>query len=856
MQEAISEFTRIRPTTTKDLPSLLREAIENPLAVQRELNNRSLYQFLQYFWEDVSQHTFQPNWHIEYLCKELGQVALQVGDKRPRDHDLIVNVSPGSSKTITCSIMFVAWCWTKWPWMRFITASYSGALSLESAEHCRDLIRSDRFQAMYPDIAIKEDKDTKSNYRIVKKEFGTFGTRTKEVAGGSRYSTSVGGTLTGFHGDIIIVDDPLNPSQAVSDVELANANNWMEQTLSTRKTQKAITPTILIMQRLAQNDPTGHMLEKQKENVKHICIPGEIRNFRMYASPPSILNYYKDDLMDPVRLPWSVLKDLEADLGQYGYAGQIGQNPTPPGGGMFKVDHMGFLDQEPVPNSILKTVRYWDKAGTEGAGDYTVGVRMSLLASGKWLIEDMKRGRWGSHEREAVIRATAEADGTRVQVWVEQEAGPIWEEELAQMADGTKKKLKDIVIGDSVINGEGKPTKVTNVFIQGEIDCLSIATDSGRIINAGREHPFLTPVGWVTAEKLNVEDVLALKTDIRTIENNSHSLEECRLAGYFIGDGCVTFTRGSKIGCNSSIVSSDPIEGLDIIHCGEKMGWKVLIGGSKGWTYQISGGVKDWLREYDLAGKNTFTKTIPDWVLKGDKERISNFLGAYFACDGSVTGKDKQHCDINYYSTNIELLKETQSLLLRFGIYTMLRRRVHQDKLSGDRHMMYFLVMRKRDGSMGRFASNIPVYGRKSDKLKDFKQISFLQTYFPDPIVSIDEAGKLPCRCLEVESGESFLVQDIVVHNSGGKESAEGTIRNLAGYVVRAERPTGDKIFRADPFSVQVNNGNVMLLKGSWNSDLITEFRYFPMGNHDDCVDASCGAWHHLIQKKVARRIT
>jgi predicted phage terminase large subunit-like protein len=427
---------RRRTIGIPDKESVMREALNHPLLLLRELNNRSLYHFLQYFWPTVSTHRFIPNWHIEYLCKRLEVLAQRVGDKEPREYDLIINVPPGSTKTITCSIIFPAWCWTKWYWMRFITASYSGALSLESAEYCRELIRSQAFQEVYPDIDIKEDKDTKSNFKIVKKEVVSIGRPPKIFPGGSRYSTSVGGTLTGFHGDILIVDDPLNPTQAVSDIELGNANRWMEQTLSTRKTDKSITPTILIMQRLHQDDPAGHMLEKQKENVSHICIPGECRNYRNLVKPQELLKYYENDLMDSGRLSWKVLKDLEADLGQYGYAGQIGQDPTPPGGGMFKVAHFMMVNTMPPRPDIIQTIRYWDKAGTLD-GAFTAGVRMSRLTNNRWLIEDVKRGRWETHERERIIKETAMADGNSVVVWIEQEPGSGGKES----AEGTIRNL-------------------------------------------------------------------------------------------------------------------------------------------------------------------------------------------------------------------------------------------------------------------------------------------------------------------------------------------------------------------------------------------------------------------------------
>jgi len=312
--------------------------------------------------------------------------------------------------------------------MRFITSSYSGALSLELAEYSRDLVRSRKFKQLFPEIVIKPDKDTKSNYRIEKRVFNDQGREIMRELGGNRYSTSVGGTLTGFHGHMLIVDDPLNPTQAVSETELKSANHWIDNTLSTRKINKAVTPTILIMQRLHQGDPTGHIVDKKKGKVSHICLPGEIRNYKDKVSPPELIEYYQDDLLDPKRMPWTVLDDMEADLGQYGFAGQVGQNPTPPGGAMFKVDFFSYMERLPSVkddpmNEIVLVVRYWDKAGSQGQGAYTVGVKMGKLKSGKFIVLDVKRGQWSTENREHIIKSTAQADGTQTIIYQEQEPG-------------------------------------------------------------------------------------------------------------------------------------------------------------------------------------------------------------------------------------------------------------------------------------------------------------------------------------------------------------------------------------------------------------------------------------------------
>lgn len=395
-------------------------------------------------------------------------MAHRVAKGLPKEYDLIINVPPGTSKTAIVSIMFPAWCWIKWYWFRFIALSYSSDLSLESADYCREIIRSEKFQRTFPEIRIKQDKDKKSNFRIVHTdEDGTI------KLGGNRFSTSIGAKATGFHAHIIITDDPIDPKQAASEVELKSVNRWMDSTLPTRKVNKAVTTSILIMQRLNEDDPTGHILNKKKDNVFHICLPGEIKNYRKQVSPPELVDMYVDDLLDPVRMPMHVLEELEKDLGQYGYAGQIGQKPTPPSGGMFKTDHLQYIDTLPAEVNFMGTVRYWDKAGSENTGAYTVGLKMSKLKNGKVIIHDIKRGQWSTENREAIIRSTAEADGKDVKVYFEQEPGSGGKES----AEATTRNLagfaayKDRPVGNKVFRADPFSVAVNNgdvLLLRGE----------------------------------------------------------------------------------------------------------------------------------------------------------------------------------------------------------------------------------------------------------------------------------------------------------------------------------------------------------------------------------------------------
>jgi len=434
----IDKPVRTKPTRKE----IMLFSLRNPVYILREVCNRSLYRFVQELWSEYSNDTFVGNWHIELLCQELELIAKRVAAEEDRDYDFIANVPPGTSKTAITSIFFPIWCWTQWYWMKFITASYGETLSLESAEYSRDIMRCQKFKKIYPEIEIRTDKDQKGNFKIIKKEWKPNSSIPKVHQGGNRFSTSVGGTLTGFHGHILIVDDPINPNQALSEKELNNANHWVSQTLSTRKANKLTATTIMIMQRLHQNDPTGAILKNKKRRVKHLCLPGEIRNHREQVYPPDLAERYIDDLLDPKRMPWSVMDDLRADLGQYGYAGQIGQIPTPPGGGMFQVDKLQIVDKMPPEKHIISIVRYWDKAGTQDGGAFSAGVKMARLLDGTYLIMDVRRGQWGTNVRERQIKRTVQIDEPNLVTWIEQEPGSGGKES----AESTVKNLAGFVI--------------------------------------------------------------------------------------------------------------------------------------------------------------------------------------------------------------------------------------------------------------------------------------------------------------------------------------------------------------------------------------------------------------------------
>ena len=287
--------------------------------IKAELCRRNFFYFLKEFWEIIIPESPVYNWHMEYLCQELQKVVGLVVERRKKKYDLIINIPPGTSKSTIVTIMLPVWAWIKDPTIRSLTASYSASLSTDHSMKSRDIIRSDKFKSFFPEINIKKDQDNKTHY--------------KNNNGGERYATSVTGTVTGFHAHIIIVDDPLNPKEAASEADRLTANNFMDVTLSTRKVSKSVTPTILVMQRLHENDCTGNWLEKKGKSIKHICLPGELSDD---VKPFELRDKYVNGLLDADRLNYNDLNELKINLGSYGYSGQIMQTPSPTDGGIWQ----------------------------------------------------------------------------------------------------------------------------------------------------------------------------------------------------------------------------------------------------------------------------------------------------------------------------------------------------------------------------------------------------------------------------------------------------------------------------------------------------------------------------------------
>jgi predicted phage terminase large subunit-like protein len=350
---------------------------------------------------------------------------------------------------------------------------------------------------------------------------------------------------------------------------------------------------------------------------------------------------------------------------------------------------------------------------------------------------------------------------------------PCYNKCMILMHDGSRKALQDVQIGDMVISHTGMPRRVSAVHVQGDLECVEITTRSGRQTIAALDHPFLTPEGWVKAGDLLPFQTLANVSEPKCYDPTSLGDAQFELAGYFIGDGATGPAGQSSIHAN--ITSNDPVQAERFTELAASLGFQHRVfqkQNTTALTYAFRGGIRDWLRQTDLAGYKSGFKRVPEWVFHGTNEQIALFLGSYFSCDGTVSkkgldrkGEARAGASIEFYSISEPLLRDVQHLLLRVGVQSRLA--VKTGKYIGTKHTSYRLTINSQD-YIAQFARMVPVAGVKGERLRNIRVLrkTFQPPMLEDQIVSVVPVGLKPCRCLTVDVDHTFTVDDLVVHNS------------------------------------------------------------------------------------------
>ena len=354
------------------------------LAVERELCRRSLAEFAKRAWRVLEPAApLKWGWVLDAICQHLEAVS------DGRITRLLMNVPPGSMKSLLTGVIWPAWEWGPkgMPEMRFVGTAHEETLAIRDSRRCRDLIKSEWFQRLWP-LGLAADLDGK-------REFGN----TRKGVRQARAFTS----MTGVRGDRIILDDPISADNANSAAKLDAARIAFTETLPTRVNNEK-SAIVVIMQRLNEKDVSGVILEMGLPYV-HLCIPMRFEPARRCVTEIGWQDprTQEGELMFPERFNEEQVTELERTLGSYGAAGQLQQRPAPRGGGIINTAWFDYWTHMPPLEFRFITADTAQK--TAEINDYSVLQCWGRSNTGKAILIDQIRGKWEAPE--LIVQARA-----------------------------------------------------------------------------------------------------------------------------------------------------------------------------------------------------------------------------------------------------------------------------------------------------------------------------------------------------------------------------------------------------------------------------------------------------------------
>jgi predicted phage terminase large subunit-like protein len=324
------------------------------------------------FYELNPQTPFLSGPHIEMIATKLE--ACRLGKIKR----LIINLGPRGLKSHGASIAFPAWYLGHNPTGQVICASYGQDLADKFARDCRTVMAADWYKAIFA---------TRVANRQAIADFMT-------TEQGVRMSTSVGGVLTGRGADLIIIDDPLKPDEALSETRRKAVNDWYDNTLVSRLNDKANGCIIIIMQRLHQDDLVGHVLEQEGWEVLSFPAIAERDEEHVIVNPfgTRLFRRKVGDALHPERESLAIYANIRQTIGEYNFLSQYQQNPAPPGGAMVKTDWLKFYEPGEQPATFSRIVQSWDTANkaTE-LSDYSVCTTWGVDYKHYYLLDVYRR---------------------------------------------------------------------------------------------------------------------------------------------------------------------------------------------------------------------------------------------------------------------------------------------------------------------------------------------------------------------------------------------------------------------------------------------------------------------------------
>ena len=410
---------------------------EDYLNIERDLCKRSFADFVKRAWPVLEPSTeLKWGWAVQAICDHLE--AVHYGQIKR----LLMNVPPGSMKSLLVGVMFPAWEWGPRgrPETRYLGTAHKQDLAVRDNMKCRRLITSGWYQSLWS-VELTGDQNAKTKFENSKTGF-------REAMAFT--------SMTGARGDRVLLDDPHSVDDANSSAYLEAANTTFREALPSRVNNND-SAIIIIMQRLHENDVSAHALEL---GYDHLVIPmryeGESRSKTALGWTDPRTQH--GELMFPERFSEQQVVELEDSLLEYATAGQLQQRPSPRAGGLIKPERIEIVDA--LPAKARRFTRGWDLAATKDAGDATAGVKLTIIDGVTYII-DLTHARGTADEVENLLVSTSQLDGNDTTQSIPQDPGQAGKSQASYLS----KKLAGVTFEFTTESGD-KAVRASPVIAQ------------------------------------------------------------------------------------------------------------------------------------------------------------------------------------------------------------------------------------------------------------------------------------------------------------------------------------------------------------------------------------------------------
>src|SRR6201993_927446 len=384
------------------------------------------------------------NGHLDVIAAKL--TAVREGKIRW----LVINLPPRHLKSLMASIAFPGWCLWLDPTAQILCVSYAQDLADKLARDCRGLMTSPWYRQIF--------RTRLAPHSQAVQEFITTGQ-------GYRLATSTGGVLTGRGADLILIDDPLKPEEALSEARRNATNDWYANTLYSRLNDKRRGGIVIIMQRLNEDDLVGHVLGQEPWEVVSFPAIAEADEVHEIATigEPQRFTRRPGGRLPPAREPLPTLEHIRRTIGEYNFAGQYQQSPAPLGGGLVKEAWFKRYGEHERPERFEHIVQSWDTANkaTE-LSDFSVCTTWGVRGKNLYLLGLLRR----RLEYPALKRAVREQQNlfNATEVLIEDKAsGPQLIQEL--IADGCHRVTRYQPTTDKTMRLNAQTAIIENGFV-------------------------------------------------------------------------------------------------------------------------------------------------------------------------------------------------------------------------------------------------------------------------------------------------------------------------------------------------------------------------------------------------------